>query len=145
MKISSYKELDVWKNGIEIVDFVYDLTENFPKKEIYTLSAHLQKSAISIPSNIAEGFSRNHTKEYIQFLYIALGSCAELETQLIISYKRNYLSQDAFNSIEEKTDHESRMLMNLIKSLNSHSRDDPRSTIHDPQKLTKQNKLVSVI
>jgi four helix bundle protein len=90
MKVKSYKELNVWKKGIEIVDRIYEITENFPKKELYVLSSQMQRSAISIPSNIAEGFVRGHTAEYKQFLRIALGSCAELNTQLIIAHKRNY-------------------------------------------------------
>lgn len=118
MKIKSYKELDVWKKAIEIVDFVYKLTNKFPREEQYGLAAHMQRTAVSIPSNIAEGFSRQHTKEYQQFCYIALGSCAELETQLIIAQRRNYVSNENFAKLEEYLNHESRMLRNLIKSLN---------------------------
>lgn len=117
MKIKSYKELDVWKKGIEIVDLVYEVTNKFPTEERYGLAAHMQRTAVSIPSNVAEGFTRQHTKEYQQFCYIALGSCAELETQLIIAQRRNYLSSEDFAKLEEYFDHESRMLMNLIKSL----------------------------
>jgi len=118
MKIKSYRELDVWKKGIEIVDLVYLVTSKFPKEERYGLTTHMQRTAVSIPSNIAEGFSRQHTKEYQQFCYIALGSCSELETQLIIAQRRNYLSDKDFSKLEDYIDHESRMLMSLIKSLN---------------------------
>jgi len=117
MKIRSYKELDIWKKGIEIVDIIYKITENFPQKELYGLACQMQRSAISIPSNIAEGFARGHTAEYMQFLRIALGSCAELETQLIIADKRNYAAGKEILNLQEDLDHESRMLMNLIKSL----------------------------
>ncbi len=117
MKIKSYKELDVWKKGIEIVDVVYKMTGTFPKEERYGLATQMQRAAVSIVSNIAEGFARQHTKEYQQFCYIALGSCAELETQLIIAQRRNYVSSEAFSELEDYVDHESRMLMNLIKSL----------------------------
>jgi four helix bundle protein len=117
MKIKSYKELDVWKKGIEIVDVVYKMTGKFPKEERYGLTTQMQRAAVSIASNIAEGFARQHTKEYQQFCYIALGSCAELETQLIIAQRRNYVSSEAFSELEDYLDHESRMLMNLIKSL----------------------------
>jgi four helix bundle protein len=117
MKIKSYKELDVWKKGIEIVDVVYKMTGTFPKEERYGLASQMQRAAVSIASNIAEGFARQHTKEYQQFCYIALGSCAELETQLIIAQRRNYVSSEAFSELEDYLDHESRMLMNLIKSL----------------------------
>ena len=117
MKIKSYKELDVWKKGIEIVDVVYKMTGKFPKEERYGLTTQMQRAAVSIASNIAEGFARQHTKEYQQFCYIVLGSCAELETQLIIAQRRNYVSSEDFSELEDYLDHESRMLMNLIKSL----------------------------
>ncbi len=80
MKVRSYRELDVWKKGIEIVDLVYEITKKFPNEERYGLATQMQRAAVSIPSNIAEGFARQHTKEYQQFCYISLGSCAELET-----------------------------------------------------------------
>ncbi len=117
MKVKSYKELNVWTKGIEIVDRVYEITEKFPKKELYALTSQMQRSAISIPSNIAEGFARGHTAEYRQFLRTALGSCAELDTQLIIAHKRNYITQTETLGLQEDLDHESRMIMNLIKSL----------------------------
>ena len=117
MKVKSYKELNVWKKGIEIVDKVYKLTEKFPRQELYGLASQIQRSAVSISSNIAEGFMRHHSKEYTQFLYVALGSCAELETQLIISNRRNYINQKELEDLQENIDHDSRMLMNLIKSL----------------------------
>lgn len=77
----------------------------------------MQRTAISIPSNVAEGFARQHTKEYKQFCYVALGSCAELETQLIIAGRHNYICKDYYSRLSEFIDHESRMLMNLIKAL----------------------------
>ncbi len=80
MKVKDYKDLKVWQKGIEIVDKIYSITDHFPKDELYGLANQMRRSAISIPSNIAEGFVRNHLKEYIQFLYIPLGFCAELET-----------------------------------------------------------------
>ncbi|MBE0517379.1 MAG: four helix bundle protein [Methanophagales archaeon] len=134
MKVRSYKELDVWKKGIEIVDLVYEVTNKFQKEERYGLAAQMQRASVSIPSNIAEGFSRKHTKEYQQFCYIALGSCAELETQLIIAQRRNYVSAEDFATLEEYLDHESRMLMNLIKSLKS---DAHRTTNHEPRTRRK--------
>lgn len=117
MKVKSYKELNIWEKGVEIVDHVYEITEKFPKKELYTLTSQMQRSAIGIPSNIAEGFARGHTAEYGQFLRMALGSCAELETQLVIAHRRNYTTQREILSLQEDLDHESRMIMNLIKSL----------------------------
>ena len=117
MKVQSYKDLKVWKKGIEIADLTYKITENFPQKELYILSSQMQRAAISIPSNIAEGFSRGHTAEYRQFLRIALGSCSELETQLIIANRRKYVKNTEIKKITEYLDIESRMIMSLIKSL----------------------------
>jgi four helix bundle protein len=117
MKVKSYKELNVWKKGMEIVGRIYDITEKFPQKELYVLTSQIQRSAISIPSNIAEGFARGHTAEYKQFLRIALSSCAELNTQLMIAFGRNYIKKSESEDPQEDLDHESRMIMNLIKSL----------------------------
>jgi four helix bundle protein len=117
MKVKSYKELNIWEKGIEIVDNIYSITEKFPQKEIFVLSSQMQRSAIGIPSNIAEGFARGHTAEYRQFLRTALGSCAELNTQLIIAHRRNYITDTESLELQENLDHESRMIMNLIKSL----------------------------
>ena len=121
MTVNSYKDLDVWNKGIEIVDHVYEVTSQFPKEETYGLAAHMQKTAISVPSNIAEGHARQHTREYQQFCHIALGSCAELVTQLTIAERRRYLSDEEFAKLEDELDHESRMLQNLIRSLKDKS------------------------
>jgi four helix bundle protein len=117
MGIKGYKELDVWNKGIEIVDKVYELTEKFPSQERYGLVSQMQRASVSIPSNIAEGFVRNHGKEYIQFLYVAMSSCAELDTQSIISFRRKYIMQNDLSDLQKIIEHESRMLMNLIKSV----------------------------
>ncbi len=122
MKVKSYKELNVWQKGIKIADSIYGITENFPQRELYGLASQMQRSAVSIPSNIAEGFARGHTAEYKQFLRIALGSCAELETQLIIAHRRNYTTKTEVLNLQEDLDHESRMIMNLIKSLRKNAK-----------------------
>lgn len=85
MKKQSYKELIVWQRGIELVIEVYELTKKLPRSEEFGLSSQMRRAAIAIPSNIAEGYYRKNLKEYIQYLYISLGSAAELETQLVIS------------------------------------------------------------
>jgi len=82
--VNSYQDLEVWKKSIDFVEQIYRLVKQLPKEETYALSDQMRRAAVSIPSNIAEGANRKTTKEYIQFLYIALGSTAELETQLII-------------------------------------------------------------
>lgn len=117
MQIKTYRDLDIWKKGIGIVKDIYAITEEFPKTEIYGLVTQMRRSSVSIPSNIAEGFRRYHNKEYRQFLYVALGSCAELETQLTISQDLKYINKEKELQLLEKLDHLCRMTMNLIKKL----------------------------
>jgi len=116
-KIKSFRDLDVWKLGMDIVVDVYEVTKSFPKEEVYGLISQMRRAAVSIASNIAEGFNRYHNKEYRQFLYIALGSCAELETQIEVSMSLGYITQSERDTIIEKLDHEGRMLKSLIKCL----------------------------
>ena len=85
MSTQSYKDLIVWQKSIELVKIVYALTKQLPKEEVYGLTSQMRRCAVSIPSNIAEGQKRNSISEYVQFLYIANYSAAELETQLIIT------------------------------------------------------------
>ena len=118
-KIKNFRDLDVWRLAMEIVVDIYEYTKIFPKEEVYGLVSQMRRSALSIASNIAEGFNRYHDKEDRQFLYIALGSCAELETQIEVSLLLGYTTQAMRNKIIEKLDHESRMLRNLIKRLNA--------------------------
>jgi len=121
VKVKDYKDLNGWKKGIEIVDKIYSVTNNFPKYELYGLSNQMRRAAVSIPSNIAEGSVRNHTKEYVQFLYISLSSCAELDTQLIIANKRNYITKQELEELSEEINHEVRMLVALINKVTDHS------------------------
>ena len=117
MKIKDYKDLQIWQKGIEIVDKIYELTNSFPKAELYGLTSQMKKASISIPSNIAEGFARNHSKEYKQFLSIALGSCAELDTQLIIANRIGYIKNNDLEVLADQINHESRMISSLINKL----------------------------
>ena len=99
--MKTHRDLDVWKEGIDLAVLIYKLTDTFPKEERYGLSDQLKRSAVSIPSNIAEGAARNSSKEFVQYLYIALASASELETQLIISKKVGFLSEtDIFETLE---------------------------------------------
>ena len=116
-KIRSFRDLKIWKLGIEILENIYKITKTYPKYERYGLTAQMQRCAVSIPSNIAEGFARKHNKEYKQFLYIALGSCAELETQIEISLKLKYLDTAGYKELAEKMNHITRMIINLQKLL----------------------------
>jgi four helix bundle protein len=117
MKVKDYKDLRVWQKGIEIVDKIYLITDSFPRDELYGLVAQMRKAAVSIPSNVAEGFVRHHTKEYKQFLYISLGSCAELDTQVVIAHRRNYIPEKKLEELAEDINHETRMLVSLINKL----------------------------
>ena len=119
MKIKSYNDLDIWKRSIKLVEDIYRLTKSFPKEELYGLTSQMRRAAVSIPSNIAEGFTRLHDKEYKQFLYIALGSCSELSTQIIIASRLKYLDDNTSNSLLNDLEIISKMTMNLIKKINS--------------------------
>jgi four helix bundle protein len=92
MSISSFRDLTVWQLGMQLTEQVYRSTAEFPKSETYGLSSQMRRSAVSIPSNIAEGQGRDSTKEFLHFLAIAFGSICELETQLILANRFNYLS-----------------------------------------------------
>lgn len=96
--VLSFRDMDAWNNAMTLVDKVYLLTKQFLKDELFSLTSQIRRSAVSVPSNIAEGFNRKNTKEYIQFCYISLGSLAELETQVEIAYRQKYVQ--AINDIE---------------------------------------------
>ena len=113
-KLITHKDLDIWKLGIELVQEVYKTTVEFPKEEIYGLTNQMRRAAVSIPSNISEGAARSSKKEFIQFLYVALGSLAELETQAIISEKLGYLKNHPLMELIEK---QRRKQLNFIKYL----------------------------
>lgn len=117
MKVKNFRDLEIWKLGKEIVLDVYRVTGEFPKEELYGLVSQMRRAAISIPSNVAEGFNRKHNPEYRQLLYVALGSCAELETQVDVAHDLKLVGSGERDSLLEKLDHESRMLRNLIKRL----------------------------
>ena len=117
-EIRSYKDLIIWQKGIELTEKVYLLVKSFPSEEIYSLTSQIKRCVISIPSNISEGYGRNSTKNYIQFLRISRGSLYELETQLIIANKLNYISDNELNNeIFKLIEEESKMLNSFIKKL----------------------------
>lgn len=131
MKVKDYKELKVWQKGIEIVDRIYRLTDRFPKSEVYGLAGQMRRAAVSIPSNIAEGFVRRGSKEHRQFLHVSLGSCAELDTQMIIANRRKYITDNDSRLLAEELNHETRMLVSLIGKLEKHTGDGSRGTGHE--------------
>jgi four helix bundle protein len=115
--MGGYRELKVWQLGVEIAMEVYRITDSFPQREIYGLTSQLRRASVSIPSNIAEGHARTHTKDLMRFLEIARGSVAEVETQLIIAEKLSYIQNSVFKELLNMLDEESRMLAGLRRSL----------------------------
>ena len=118
-KSRNFRDLEVGQLGKKIVVAVYQGTRNFPTDERFGLTSQMRRAAVSVPSNIAGGFNRFGNKEYRQFLHVALGSCAELETQIELSCELGFLKQEAAAELLEKLDYESRMLRNLAKRLNA--------------------------
>lgn len=113
--MSDYKDLEVWQKAIAVVAEIYQLSSSFPESEKFGITNQMRRAAVSIPSNIAEGSARHHSKDFIHFLRIADGSAAELETQLIISEKLNFSSEN--QQLQNKIIIIRRMLAALIKSL----------------------------
>ncbi len=97
-----YKELEVWKESKELVKLIYMITESFPSSEQFGLTSQIRRSAVSIPSNIAEGNERNHLKDTLQFLFIAKGSLYELETQIILSFELSFVSKEDYEVALDK-------------------------------------------
>ena len=115
--IKSYRDLIVWKKSVELVQDVYILTSSFSPNERFGLTSQMRRSAVSIPSNIAEGWGRKRTGNYVQFLSIASGSLAELTTQLEISYRLGFFDRHQLNVFENKTKEIGKMLFVLIQKL----------------------------
>ncbi len=115
MEIKSYKDLIVWQRGLEVVFEIYNITSLFPKSETYALSSQMRRAAVSIPSNIAEGRKRRTTKDFLQFLRIASGSVAELETQIIIAKK--VYKEINYQVAESKLEEVGKMITIFIRKL----------------------------
>jgi four helix bundle protein len=117
-KIKSYKDLLIWQKGIEITEKVYLTTNNFPENELFSLTNQIRRTSVSISSNISEGFGRNSTKSYMNFLKISRGSLYELETQLIIADRLNYISDnELLKSINDLLSEEGKMINSYINKL----------------------------
>lgn len=115
--MKNFKNLKVWQKGMDLVKNVYKSSKNFPKEELFGLTSQIRRSAISIPSNVAEGSGRRTEKEFNRFLDIALGSSFELETQLIIAHELEFLSDENFLHLNTELDEEQKMIIGLQKSL----------------------------
>jgi four helix bundle protein len=114
--MSSYKDLDVWKKSFDLCFDIYQITKSFPKEELYGLTSRLRRASLSIPSNISEG-SKRGKKEFSHFLKIAHGSGAEVETQLLLAYRLEYVSLLDFQKISGSVEDVMRMLSAFIKKL----------------------------
>jgi len=120
--LKNYKELQVWQKAYQLCVAIYKRTNTFPKEERYGITSQIRRAAVSIPSNIAEGYGRKTTKEYIQALYIAYGSVCELETQILLSNDLGYINAEDLEQLQKSLGDIERMLKGLIKSLeNKHS------------------------
>jgi four helix bundle protein len=113
----SFKELLIWQKAVDLVVLVYKVTKKFPDEEKYGLTVQMRRCAVSIPSNIAEGHMRTTNKVFKQFIGVARGSCSELETQSLIAFKLGFLSQNEFQSLEEKTTELAKMLSSFNAQL----------------------------
>ncbi len=117
MRVLSYRDLKVWQDGIVLTTEIYKLTGKFPDHERFGLTSQMRRSAVSVPSNIAEGHARLSTREYLRYLSITLGSLAELETQLLISSELGYAPRDTIKGLLETTDRLGKQIRSLTKSL----------------------------
>jgi four helix bundle protein len=115
--MAGYRDLLVWQSAMQIAEEIYRLTEHFPKHEMFGLISQSRRAAISVPSNIAEGHGRNSPKEFNHFLGIALGSLAEIETQLLLSERLQYIEETQLTTLLKATDETAKMLKGLQKSL----------------------------
>jgi four helix bundle protein len=115
-KIQSFTQLNVWKISHQLVLSIYQATQQFPSHELYGLTNQIRRCAVSITSNISEGFTRQTRKEKLQFYYISLGSLAELQNQLLIARDLKYIKNDSFLSFAYKTVEIRKLLNGIIKS-----------------------------
>ena len=115
--LKNYKELKVWEKSYQLCLEVYRITKGFPKNETYGLISQMRRAALSIPCNIAEGYGRKTTPEYLRGLYIAHGSICELETQVLLSGDLGYLTEKSLSKLQDDLGEVERMLKALIKSL----------------------------
>jgi len=117
MAVNSYRDLIVWQKGMELTKQVYEVTQEFPKQEIYGLTSQVRRAAVSVPANIAEGHARDSTKEYLHHLSITRGSLAELETLMLLASELRYCEAEGIRVIQSLCAEVSRMLSVLKQRL----------------------------
>jgi len=128
MQVKSYKDLIVWQKSMDLVEMVYEATKIFPREELYGLTNQLRRAAVSVPSNIAEGHARNSTAEYRNFLSMARGSLAEVETQLLIAERLKYIDSEKLTALLSLQIEINKMTNTLINKL------APRPSSLNPKK-----------
>lgn len=117
----SHREQFIWKRGIELSVLCYQLTNTFPKSELYGLTSQIRRAAVSVPSNIAEGYGRTRKQEYVRFLQIALGSLRELDTQLIISKRVGFAESPLYSKAMKEVDEMQRIMVSTLNKLDKSS------------------------
>lgn len=120
-KIKSFTDLNAWKKSYQLLLEIYKITKQFPKEELYCLVSQIRRSALSVVSNIAEGFSRRGEKDKRQFYYISLGSLTELQTQLLLTKDLSYITKQQFTCLAQLTITIHKLINGLIKSCKSHN------------------------
>ena len=116
-KVERFEDLEAWKQSREISRLIYSVSSKGAFTKDFALTNQIRRAAISIVSNIAEGFERNGDKEFIQFLTVAKGSCGEIRAQLYVAFDQGYLDEESFLNIQSKLEETSRMISGLIKYL----------------------------
>lgn len=117
-EIKTYRDLIIWQKSMSLVTEIYSITNNFPASELYALTNQLRRCAVSIPSNIGEGYGRNSTGDYKRFLQISVGSLFELQTQIEIAYNLKYIQDSIFKDLLAKTSELEIMIFTLIRKIN---------------------------
>ena len=115
--IKTFRDLKIWQKGMELCKLIYSLTKEFPDDEKFGLISQMRRGSVSIPSNIAEGYGRRSTQDYIRFLQITMGSIYELQTQLELSYEFNYLGENGYHKANDLLLEIERMLSSLIQKI----------------------------
>ncbi len=129
--MKSYRELDVWKKAMDMVVAVYELTSKFPARELYGLTSQMQRAAVSVPANIAEGYGRLHRGDYIHHLSIARGSLAELETHVALAVRLGFAKRSEAALLWNTAQEVGKMLSGMIRSLQGESKKNPTSIADD--------------
>lgn len=134
MGLKSYRDLEVWQRGIDLVAAIYRLTDTFPQEERYGLTSQPRRAAVSVPANIAEGYSRTHRRDYLHHLSVARGSLAELETHLLISVRLEIVQRESIAEVWNLSQEVGKMLTKLVRSLERDKKTlNPKPEAPDPR------------